>query len=230
MGQAGLKKINTTSHQHFNKRNMETKQKTFTVSIPEGKRAVWNEQGILQLVDDEGAKKPKDITERIKTLYDAQCELAQWTERGDCEAKQLIEEYNSVQTEGASDDIVAYLQLRIITAALNEGWKPQFKEDEIRWFPYFILWSKEEIDNMSDEDKDNKQLLLCGGGAIDGADCGSSYSSSISGWTTASAIFGSRLALKSEALATYAGRQFASVYARFYIGDKAKDAMPWRAY
>ena len=133
---------------------METKQKTVTIEIPEGKKAVWNEQGVLQLVDD-----PKDITERIKTLYDAQCELAQWAERGDCEAKQLIEEYNSVQTEGTSDDIVAYLQLRIITAALNEGWKPQFKEDEVRWFPFLVLWSKDEIDNMSDEEKDNRQLL-----------------------------------------------------------------------
>lgn len=209
---------------------METKKKTVTVEIPEGKKAVWNEQGVLQLVDDKEANEPKEVTERIKTLYDAQCELAQWAERGDCEAKQLIEEYNSVQTEETSDDIVAYLQLRIITAALNEGWKPQFKEDEVRWFPYFILWSKDEIDNMSDEEKDDKQLLLWGGYAYDGAFCGSSSSNSSDGWTTATAYFGSRLALKTEALATYAGRQFASVYARFYIGDKAKDAMPWREY
>ena len=209
---------------------MEKEKKTVTIEIPEGKKAVWNEQGILQLVDDKEANEPKEVTERIKTLYDAQCELAQWAERGDCEAKQLIEEYNSVQTEETSDDIVAYLQLRIITAALNEGWKPQFKEDENRWFPYFILWSKDEIDNMSDEEKDNKQLLLWGGNANTGASCGSSYSYSIRGWATANAYIGSRLALKTEALATYAGRQFASVYARFYIGDKAKDAMPWREY
>ena len=209
---------------------MEKEKKTVTIEIPEGKKAVWNEQGILQLVDDKEANEPKEVTERIKTLYDAQCELAQWAERGDCEAKQLIEEYNSVQTEETSDDIVAYLQLRIITAALNEGWKPQFKEDEVRWFPYFILWSKEEIDNMSDEEKDDKQLLLWGGYANDGTCCGSSYSSSNCGWSSADVGIGSRLALKTEALATYAGRQFASVYARFYIGDKAKDAMPWREY
>lgn len=209
---------------------METGKKTVTVEIPEGKKAVWNEQGILQLVDDKEANEPKEVTERIKTLYDAQCELAQWAERGDCEAKQLIEEYNSVQTEETSDDIVAYLQLRIITAALNEGWKPQFKEDEVRWFPYFILWSKDEIDNMSDEEKDDKQLLLWGGLADNGTTCGSSCSASSFDWTNAVAHIGSRLALKTEALATYAGRQFASVYARFYIGDKAKDAMPWREY
>ena len=56
---------------------METKQKTVTVEIPEGKMAV---------------------TERIKTIYDAQCELEQRAERGDSEARQLIKEYNSVNT------------------------------------------------------------------------------------------------------------------------------------
>lgn len=205
---------------------METGKKTVTVDVPEGKKAVWNEQGILQLVDDE----PKEVTERIKTIYDAQCELAQWAERGDCEAKQLIEEYNNLNSEETSTDLLAYMQLRIITAALNEGWEPQFTEDERRWYPYFVLWSKDEIDNLSDEDKDNRELLLWGGYAYHGTSCGSSCSTSDSGWTNTSAIIGSRLALKTEALAAYAGRQFASVYARFYIGDKASNAMPWRDY
>lgn len=209
---------------------MEKEKKTVTIEIPEGKKAVWNEQGILQLVDDKEANEPKEVTERIKTLYDAQCELAQWAERGDCEAKQLIEEYNKVETEKAKTDLVAFLQLRIITAALNEGWKPQFTEDERRWYPYLVLWTKEEIDAMSDEEKDDNQLLLWGGAAVVGTTCGSSYSSSNDGWAGAYADIGSRLALKTEALATYAGRQFASVYARFYFGDKAKDAMPWREY
>ena len=204
---------------------METKQKTVTIEIPEGKKAVWNEQGVLQLVDD-----PKDITERIKTLYDAQCELAQWAERGDCEAKQLIEEYNSVQTEGTSDDIVAYLQLRIITAALNEGWKPQFTKYEKRWFPYFILWTKNEIDNMSDEEKDKKKLLLWSGSDSFGRHSGSTVYSSHVGFSDEDTILGYRLAYKKKALAGYAGRQFASVYARFYIGDTVGEVMPWREF
>lgn len=62
---------------------METKQKTVTVEIPEGKKAVWNEQGVLQLVDEEKANEPKPVTERIKTFYDARCELEQWAERGE---------------------------------------------------------------------------------------------------------------------------------------------------
>ena len=205
---------------------METKQKTVTVEIPEGKKAVWNEQGVLQLVDDE----PKDITERIKTLYDAQCELAQRAERGDSEARQLIKEYNSVNTSETSDDIVAYMQLRIIAAALNEGWESQFTEDEERWYPYIVLWTQEEIDKMGEAEKDDRELLLWGGNTSYGALCGSSFSYSSDGWANTSAGYGSRLAYKTEALATYAGRQFASVYARFYIGERAKDAKPWREY
>lgn len=209
---------------------METEKKFVTVPIPEGKKAVWNEQGILQLVDVEEAKEPKEVTGRIKTLYDAQCELAQRAEHGDNEAKQLIEEYNKVETEKATTDLVAFLQLRIITAALNEGWKPQFTEEERRWYPYLILWTKEEIDATSDEEKDDNQLLLWGGYAFNGTGCGSSCSSSDHGWTVTYARVGSRLAYKTEALATYAGRQFASVYARFYIGDKARNAKSWREF
>ena len=209
---------------------MEKEKKTVTVEIPEGKKAVWNEQGFLQLVDEEETKEPKKVTERIKTLYDAQCELAQRAEHGDYEAGQLIEDYNKVETEKATTDLVAFLQLRIITAALNEGWKPQFNDDEQRWYPYFILWTQEEIDNMSDEEKDSKELLLWGEAAITGTQFGSSSSASDDDWTNTFASLGSRLAYKTEALATYAGRQFAGVYARFYIGERAKDAKPWREF
>lgn len=196
---------------------METEKKTVTVEIPEGKKAVWNEQGVLQLVDDE----PKDITERIKTFYDALIELKQWAERGDCEAQKLIEEYDSIQRMEASDDITAYMQLRVIAAALNENWKPQFTKDEKRWFPYFILWTKNEIDNMSDVQKDIRDLMLWDDSA---------YSSSYTNAYTQIAIFSSRLAYKSQELAEYAARQFASVYARYFIGEKAIGALPWREF
>ena len=209
---------------------METKQKTVTVEIPEGKMAVWNEQGILQLVDDKETNEPKDVTERIKTIYDAMCELERRAELGDREAKQLIEEYDSENISDASDDIFAYLQLRIITAALNEGWKPQFTKDEKRWFPYFILWTKNEIDNMSDEKKDKENLLLWSGSDSFGRHGGSSLFSSHVGFSDEDSILGYRLAYKTKALAGYAGRQFASFYARFYIGDTVGDVTPWREF
>ena len=194
--------------------------------IPEGKHIGWSEEGQLELQDD---LQPKDITERIKTIYDAVNELAQRAGLGgDCEAKQLIDEYICYTSKEASTDLLAYLKLRIITAALNEGWTPQFTEDERRWYPYFTMWTEDGLKDKSDEWKDDHELLRWGGSAIDGSVCGVACSFSYCGWSTTSASFGSRLAYKTEALATFAGLTFVPVYARFFLGDKAKGLKPWR--
>lgn len=204
-------------------------EKEILLKVPQGKKAEWNEEGYIQLVDEE-PEQPKDITERVKTLYDAQKVLEERADLGDTKAKQLLTEYNAINTSETSIDMVAYLQLRIITAALNEGWEPKFTEDETRWYPYLALWTDEEIKDKSPEWKDDHQLLLWGGSAHIGTRCGSSFSFSYGGWAYAYAYIGSRLAYKTQALAVYAGRQFASVFARFYIGEQAKDAKPWREF
>lgn len=193
--------------------------------IPEGKHIGWSEEGQLELQDD---LQPKDVTERIKTLYDAVNELAQRAGNGDCEAKQLIDEYICNTKKETSTDMLAYLKLRIIICALNEGWTPQFTENERRWYPYFNLWTEDELKDKSDEWKDDHQLLRWGGFASNGSDCGVAYSNSYIEWSYTTAYIGSRLAYKTEALATFAGRIFAPVYARFFLGDKAEGLKPWR--
>lgn len=189
--------------------------------IPEGKHIGWSEEGQLELQDD---LQPKDVTERIKTFYDAYSELALYYPA----QQKLIEEYVSVKRMEISDDIVAYLQLRIIACALNEGWTPQFTENERRWYPYVALWTEDELKNKSDEWKDDHQLLRWGGFACYGSTCGVAYSNSHNVWSLTDASLGSRLAYKTEALATFAGLTFAPVYARFFLGDKAKGLKPWR--
>ena len=89
--------------------------------------------------------RPKNIMERIKTFDDAFKELG--------EHHPLVKEYHKrhlflEDDSDISSDLVAYLKLRIITAALNEGWTPQFTEDEYRYFPWFWLYTKEEIAAM----------------------------------------------------------------------------------
>ena len=115
-------------------------------------------------------------------------------------------QFNSPRTP----DLLAYIQLRIITYALNEGWVPQFTEDEYRYYPYFYLYTQKEIDEMSEDDK--AQLLSVGGYAYNGAQCGLSYASSDPGFSSSSASIGARLAFKSSELAKYAGRQFAALW------------------
>ena len=115
-------------------------------------------------------------------------------------------QFNSPRTP----DLLAYIQLRIITYALNEGWVPQFTEDEYRYYPYFYLYTQKEIDDMSEDDK--AQLLFVGGHAGYGALCGLSSATSYNGFSDSDAGLGARLAFKSSELAKYAGRQFAALW------------------
>lgn len=210
---------------------MEQGKQFVTVEIPDGKEAKWNKQGLLQLVDRGQTEdvKPKDITERVKTLYDAQKELESRADKGDDKAKRMIEEYNAVDTSKASIDLVAYLQLRIITSALNEGWEPEFTENERRWYPWFLFYTKEEIEEKDDEWKDDVklQLWLRGGNSSDGSACGLAFSSSSRAWSSSNAYISARLVFKSQELSDYAAHQFATLWAEYFSG---LPCLPWREY
>lgn len=189
------------------------------VAIPKGKVAKWNDQGLLQLFEE----KPKDVTERIKTFEDAVHELG--------DDNMLVKEYNDYNAHNATDenniDIVAYIKLRIVVAALNEGWQPKFTENEQRWYPWFCLYSEDELKEKTDEWKDDKslQLWLFGGDSSNGSSCGLACSDSSDAWSDSYADRSARLVLKSEALAVYCGKQFATLWAEYYTGKVCK---PWR--
>lgn len=156
--------------------------------------------------------KPKNIMERIKTFEDALNEL------GDKHPLVLQYRFNFNNEGGWTDDMYArefeaYLKLRIITAALNEGWTPQFTEDEYRYFPWFWLYTKEEIAKMDKEER--KKVVLFGGDANHGAYAGFAYAYTHSTPSFTTAFVGSRLCFKSSALAEYAGKQFAEIYFAF---------------
>lgn len=188
---------------------MENKTKKVEVEIPVGKVAKWVD-GVLTLVDE----KPQDVTERIKTFADACRELG-----SDHPFVKAYYGYVShIHQHDMNDyDLVAYLQLRIITAALNEGWEPQFTKGERRWYFWYDLITKEQYDKLSAEDR--SRVVGRGGynaGAFYGlVSAGAGYASSYS-YTS----LGSRLAFKSEKLAAYAGRQFAEIYADFCFKPK----------
>lgn len=153
------------------------------------------------------------VTERVKTYDDAVKELGEnhpFVVAANSAVWRYPEDYNQ--------DIVAYLKLRVVVAALNDGWNPEFTEDERRWFPWYRLYTKEEIDNLSEEDKE--QVLLWGGSADYGSHCGLASASSRYAWSGSPAYVGSRLALKSKELADYAGKQFIELFAPFCFRPK----------
>lgn len=146
------------------------------------------------------------ITERVKTVEDALRVLG----TPDEEIKDFFKPF-----EKLGKDVVAYMKLRVITEALNEGWKPTFDEDEYRWFPWFRYYSKEDIDKMSEEQK--QKLGLVGANAYNGSRSGLAFVNSHIDWSYTHAYLGSRLAYKSEALADYSGKQFKDIWVD-YVG------------
>jgi len=163
---------------------------------------------------------PKDIMERVKTFDDARKELNSRAEDGDAVAAVLLADYESNADNIIMKETLAYMKLCIITAALNEGWEPQFTECEYRYFPFYWLYTKEEIDSMSNERR--ARLLFVGGSANDGSICGLSASSASFGFSISSAHLGARLAFKTRELAEYAGKQFVDIYSVFMFRAKDK--------
>lgn len=154
-------------------------------------------------------------TERVKTYEDAVWELGN--------DHPLVEAASSAEwrfTNSEDKDIIAYLKLRVIVAALNDGWKPQFVPGELRWYPWYELISKDEYDAMSE---DEKQERRCVGRSYSYASAygGLVYSYAYYASSTSFADVGSRLAFKSEALAEYAGKQFAELFADFCFIPKS---------
>jgi len=161
---------------------------------------------------------PKDIKDRIKTFDDACNALG--------EDNPLVLLYDVFQNEIATTesrkddaDVLAYLKLRIIAAALNEGWKPEFTEDEVRWYPWFWLYTKDEWNRLDEGVKKYGRVLGRSSNSGDvggGLACASAiYASSNSG-----ASRGSRLAFKSEELAEYCGKQFVDIWLDYLVGKE----------
>lgn len=193
------------------------KEQIIKIAVPAGKKAEWVD-GFLKLVDNEEAKEKKPVTERVKTFDDACKELG-------IDAEEIQQQW---QDAGITMlDEVAYQKLRIITAALNEGWEPEFKEDEYRYYPYCILYTKAEIEQKDDEWKDEYNLQLWRGGGYSGhgASCGLAFAYSYVAWSSAIANVSARLAHKTEELAIYSGKQFTELWANYYTG---KEVQSWR--
>ena len=114
---------------------------------------------------------------------------------------------------------LAYIKLCTIARALNNDPNfPRFTKDEYRYTPWFYLYNQKEIDEMDEEDRN--RLVLWGGSAADGADCGLACAYSNNDWSTSSAYLGSRLAVKSSEIAIYFGEQFKELWKDFLIGKK----------
>lgn len=160
------------------------------------------QKAVLNDIFGEDTFKPKDIRERVKTFEDACTVLGidpdEWKKR------HLM----------FDKDVLAYLKLRVIAKALNEGWYPKFTEDERRYYPWFYIITKEKYDNLSAEEKRRcvgraYNVAYAYGGLVSAnANHASSYSFT---------YYGARLAFSNYDLAVYAGTQFIDIWADFVL-------------
>ena len=185
--------------------------KKIEIEIPDGKRAEWV-NGVLTLVDE----KPKDITERVKSYEDA-CKVIgelPWLNGG----KLVIKSEDYYGAKELPNHVRAMLKLETIVRALNEGWQPKFTEDERRYYPWFWLYTKKGLEEMTKKDKKNLLIIDTNGYDTEYAGLVFSYSDFVP--STTCATFGSRLCLKNSDLAMYCGKQFISLWADYLLRRK----------
>ncbi|MBM6734420.1 hypothetical protein H7U35_04140 [Mediterranea massiliensis] len=114
--------------------------------------------------------------------------------------------------------IIALMKLEIISRAL---WgksfqpKPDAEGKEIYWYPWFALYTKDEVKQMSDEDRKSTLGALFGGHAGAGAYAGFGYPLANGRSSYSSAHLGFRLCQETEEKAAYFGRQFIELWAEY---------------
>lgn len=172
-----------------------------------GKKYVIEAEHIEAAVDN------RPITERVKTLEDAIAVLG--------EDHTLVRQYHlyEQQMNGNEDDmrdLTTFLKLRIITAALNQGWTPDWKnENEYKYYPWFCLYTEDEYNNLDDEDKERCCRVVGRSYSYAGAYGGLVYAHASGASSFSSASGGSRLAFRTRELALFAGKQFIDIWCDF---------------
>lgn len=148
---------------------------------------------------------PKDIKKRVKTFEDA-CEVLG-------EDHQYVKAYREWMRIYYADckDVTAYLKLRIIVAALNEGWKPKFDGDECRYYPWFYIYTKEGYEKLNKDEK--KKCRVVGRShdnayAFGGVVCSSAHFSPSYSYS----YHGSLIVFKTRELAEYCEKQFIDIW------------------
>jgi hypothetical protein len=165
----------------------------------------------------------KSVTERVRTFYDALDELG--------EEHPYVKMWNNAYhggTDWGADrdiaDVVAYLKLRIITAALNEGWNPTYNQKDEQWYPYFSFYSEDELKCL----KCQKDLELKAIYSIPGYEAETDYivyMGENSYCNESDMCLNSHLCFKSEELANYCAEQFIDIYADYFLTRKNNETI-----
>ena len=114
--------------------------------------------------------------------------------------------------------IIALMKLEIISRALwGKSFEPEpdAEGNKIYWYPWFALYTKDEVDRMSDEERKSLCGALLAGSAHHGASAGFGCLGTDDRSSSSSAGIGFRLCQETEEKAAYFGRQFIELWAEY---------------
>ena len=165
------------------------------------KHASEEQKALLENMFGKEMFQQKDIKERVKTFEDACEELG--------EDHQYVLAYREWMRISYADckDITAYLKLRIICAALNEGWKPKFDGKEYRHYPWFCIYTKKAYKWLDDDEKKECRVV--------GLSHDNAYACVDVQTLSSGANSSSRIVFKTKKLAEYCGKQFIDIWSDY---------------
>lgn len=148
--------------------------------------------------------KTKKITDRVKSYEDACKELG----------------IESMNFDGLTKDEIAYRKLKVIAKALRGGRFPDIEKEEWVYYPVFFVYSKTELDSMSEKEIQEKQITRFGGLANYGAHACWRYAITTNRFSFACATHGFRLCVFSREDAKYFGRQFIDIWGEYLFSNE----------
>lgn len=168
----------------------------------------------------EAAKPTLDDYKTIKSYEDA-CEVLGLTpilseNRNKALCAQFPDHYDFRQN--MPKHIIALMKLEIISRAL---WGKDFQPEpdaegkKTYWYPWFSLYTKEEMEEMSEENRKSLRGALLAGSAFYGADAGFGYLHTGSRSSYSIAYIGFRLCQETPEKAEYFGKQFIDLWAEY---------------
>ena len=170
----------------LNKQNVEAAYKVADDNTKVVLAALFGEDTVKPL-------RPEDVKERVKSYEDACEELG----------LPVVTDW-----ENMTPDEVAYIKLKTIVRALNEGWVPDWEDsDQYKYWVWF---------NMSDLKEWYSRVVArsCSNSVSIGG-VAYAYASNDSTYTYSG--YGSRLAFRTRDLAIYCGNTFASLWAEYLL-------------
>lgn len=168
----------------------------------------------------EAAKPTLDDYKTIKSYEDA-CEVLGLTpilseNRNKALCAQFPDHYDFRQN--MPKHIIALMKLEIISRALwgkNFQPKPDAEGKKTYWYPWFALYTKKEVEEMSEESRKSLRGALLAGNAGNGASAGFGYLNTNYRSSNSVADIGFRLCQETQEKAAYFGKQFIELWAEY---------------